>query len=90
MHFTSGLRYNDQQELYRPIYPGIPQYVGEPSAELDDAWENLLGRGLLTDDFSNTKLTVLTAVNIFVTPNEEPLLGGGLFFQPDSRLYMAQ
>jgi len=43
VHFTAGLRYNDRKELYRPIYSDQPQYVGEPTQELDDAWENLIG-----------------------------------------------
>ncbi|KAI4170497.1 MAG: hypothetical protein LQ346_008849 [Caloplaca aetnensis] len=31
-----------------------------------------------------------TAVNVFVTAQEEPGLGGNLYFEPDSRLYMAE
>jgi len=52
VYFTSGLKYNDKQELYRPVYPGIPQYVGEPSPELDTAWENLLGGKFTAQEFS--------------------------------------
>ena len=43
VHFTAGLKYNDNQELYRPTYPNQPEYVGEPSPEMDAAWDDLIG-----------------------------------------------
>lgn len=32
----------------------------------------------------------IIAVNVFVTAQEEPGLGGNLYLEPDSRLYMAE
>ncbi|UKZ77009.1 hypothetical protein TrVFT333_004725 [Trichoderma virens FT-333] len=33
---------------------------------------------------------IIGAVNVFVLPSEEDSLGGGLYFQPDSKLFMGQ
>ena len=33
---------------------------------------------------------VFLAVNVFVTLDEEPSLGGGLYLEPDTQLYMAE
>ncbi|PYH90867.1 hypothetical protein BO71DRAFT_486736 [Aspergillus ellipticus CBS 707.79] len=73
VRFTATLQYNASHQLYRPIDPSRPQYVGKPSPELDAAWKNFLGSS-----------------NIFVTAEEEPTLGGGLYLEPDSNLYMAE
>lgn len=43
VRFTAGLLYNQEKELYRPIYPNSPQYVGVPTPEMDEAWEDLIG-----------------------------------------------
>ncbi|KAL5313614.1 hypothetical protein ACEPPN_018035 [Leptodophora sp. 'Broadleaf-Isolate-01'] len=43
VQFTAGLRYNDKKELYRPISSDPFQYVGEPSKEMDDAWDHIIG-----------------------------------------------
>ena len=43
VRFTAGLAYNDQKQLYRIPHPELPQYVGEPSEEIDAAWKDLIG-----------------------------------------------
>lgn len=35
-------------------------------------------------------ITSKTAANVFVTAEEEPQLGGGLYLDPDTNLYMAE
>ncbi|KAB8072075.1 hypothetical protein BDV29DRAFT_158911 [Aspergillus leporis] len=61
VRFNAGLRYNERHELVRTGNSGQPEYVGDPTPELDAAWDELMG-----------------AVNIFITAEEEPGLGGGL------------
>lgn len=42
--FTNALQYNEtSKEYYREHDPGEEQYVGKPSPEIDEAWEELLG-----------------------------------------------
>jgi hypothetical protein len=40
--FTGSLNFDENGTLFRTIEPGVPQYVGEPNAEIDAAWDNLL------------------------------------------------
>ncbi|PKK41770.1 hypothetical protein CI102_12571 [Trichoderma harzianum] len=71
VRFDATIKFNDSHLAYRP--PTEPAYVGQPSAEIDNNWENLLG-----------------AVNIFVTPSEQKLLGTELWLDPATGLYMAE
>ncbi|KAL4911369.1 hypothetical protein BDW74DRAFT_172832 [Aspergillus multicolor] len=50
--FTSPLRYNtSSKQLYREFDPAQAQYIGEPSLELDAAWNRLLeGQFLVLSD----------------------------------------
>ncbi|RDW93473.1 uncharacterized protein DSM5745_00795 [Aspergillus mulundensis] len=51
--FTSPLRYNaSSKQLYRDFDPTQPQYIGQPSPDVDAAWDSLLGGQflLLSDD----------------------------------------
>jgi hypothetical protein len=41
VQFDAILRYNSSHKLYRPVTD--PPYVGDPSPEIDAAWENLMG-----------------------------------------------
>ncbi|KAL2196652.1 hypothetical protein P885DRAFT_77774 [Corynascus similis CBS 632.67] len=41
VQFDATLRYNESHLLYRPITD--PPYVGDPSPEIDAAWEGLMG-----------------------------------------------
>ncbi|OTA60729.1 hypothetical protein K449DRAFT_423275 [Hypoxylon sp. EC38] len=41
VRFDAALRYNESHLLYRPVTD--PPYVGDPSPEIDAAWENLMG-----------------------------------------------
>ncbi|KAK0755791.1 hypothetical protein N5P37_011665 [Trichoderma harzianum] len=69
VRFDATIKFNDSHLAYRP--PTEPAYVGQPSAEIDNNWENLLG-----------------AVNIFVTPSEQKLLGTELWLDPATALYI--
>jgi len=40
--FTGGIQVNNEGKLYREVDPLEPQYVGEPSPEIDKAWDDLL------------------------------------------------
>ncbi|EPE33090.1 hypothetical protein GLAREA_06102 [Glarea lozoyensis ATCC 20868] len=41
--YTSALRYNDTSgEIYRDFDPAAPQYAGDPSPAIDEAWGKLL------------------------------------------------
>ena len=40
--FTGSLKLHDNGSWYRDTEPGKPQYVGLPSKEIDDAWNELL------------------------------------------------
>ncbi|KAM0145502.1 hypothetical protein ACHAQE_011237 [Botrytis cinerea] len=42
VRFTGGLHFHKNGTLYREIIEGEPQYVGEPSPEIDSAWNQLL------------------------------------------------
>jgi len=41
VRFTAGLKYNENQELYRTS--AQPDYLASPSKEVDAAWEQLIG-----------------------------------------------
>ncbi|KAH8647913.1 hypothetical protein BX600DRAFT_443251 [Xylariales sp. PMI_506] len=43
VRFTGGLKYDDNGTLYRNHPPDQKQYVGQPSSELDSAWEEIIG-----------------------------------------------
>ena len=43
VRFSAGLRYNESQELVRTSSPGRKEFVGDPSQELDSAWEEIMG-----------------------------------------------
>lgn len=55
VRFTAGLRYNEQQELVRPVHPDLPEYVGTPSPEVDAAWKDLMG-GKVPKSFFKTQM----------------------------------
>jgi hypothetical protein len=40
--FTGGIKFYDNGTMYRDNGPG-PAYVGRPTQEIDDAWEQLIG-----------------------------------------------
>lgn len=41
--YTNAFRYNEtNKRYYREFDPAAPQYVGEPSPEIDKAWDDLL------------------------------------------------
>ncbi|EMR81581.1 hypothetical protein BcDW1_9835 [Botrytis cinerea BcDW1] len=42
VRFTGGLHFHKNGTLYRETIEGEPQYVGEPSPEIDSAWNQLL------------------------------------------------
>jgi hypothetical protein len=42
IRFTGGLRYNESKQLYRQIEPGIPNYAGVPTPEIDAAWHEII------------------------------------------------
>ncbi|KAI3342238.1 hypothetical protein F4824DRAFT_195251 [Ustulina deusta] len=46
--FTGGLKFHENGTTYRAIQPGVPQYVGEPSDEMDRRWRSLI-RGQAVD-----------------------------------------
>ncbi|KAI0424463.1 hypothetical protein F5Y09DRAFT_353404 [Xylaria sp. FL1042] len=47
--FTGGLKFDENgTTYYRAVEPGVPQYVGEPSDELDQRWRSLI-RGQAAD-----------------------------------------
>ncbi|KAI0964835.1 hypothetical protein F4678DRAFT_367028 [Xylaria arbuscula] len=46
--FTGGLKFDENGTTYRAVEPGVPQYVGEPSDELDRRWRSLI-RGQAVD-----------------------------------------
>lgn len=41
VRFTGGLYYDERGKPYRQIPEGFPQYVGEPTPEIDQAWAKL-------------------------------------------------
>lgn len=43
VRFTSGLKFNDKQQLYRPIHTDLPQYVGAVGPEIESAWKEIVG-----------------------------------------------
>lgn len=43
IRFSAGLRYNESQELVRTSSSGHKDYVGDPSPEVESAWEELMG-----------------------------------------------
>jgi hypothetical protein len=43
VRFNAGLRYNERHELVRTGNSGQPEYVGDPTPELDAAWDELMG-----------------------------------------------
>ncbi|KAI6088716.1 hypothetical protein F4821DRAFT_257555 [Hypoxylon rubiginosum] len=40
--FTGGIQVDHEGKLYREVNPQEPQYAGEPSPEIDQAWDDLL------------------------------------------------
>lgn len=40
--FTGSLDYDENGTLHRTFQPGEIQYIGEPNAEIDAAWEALV------------------------------------------------
>ncbi|RDW91741.1 hypothetical protein BP5796_02906 [Coleophoma crateriformis] len=40
--FTGGIQIDENGKLYREVDPSKPQYAGEPSPEIDKAWDDLL------------------------------------------------
>lgn len=54
IRFTAGLRYNESRDLVRTVHPGLPEYVGTPTLELDAAWEDLIGGSSTLQDFDQS------------------------------------
>ncbi|KAI1170921.1 hypothetical protein F4777DRAFT_567471 [Nemania sp. FL0916] len=46
--FTGGLKFDENGTTYRAVEPDVPQYVGEPSDQLDRRWRSLI-RGQAVD-----------------------------------------
>jgi hypothetical protein len=42
VRFTGGVSVTENGTLYRLIDPRLSQYVGEPSSEIDEAWDDLV------------------------------------------------
>lgn len=40
--FTGGIQVDGNGRLYREVNPLEPQYAGDPSPEIDKAWDDLL------------------------------------------------
>ncbi|KAI1261337.1 hypothetical protein F5Y18DRAFT_401683 [Xylariaceae sp. FL1019] len=41
--YTGGIQVDQNGKLYREVNPSEPQYAGEPSPEIDKAWDDILG-----------------------------------------------
>jgi hypothetical protein len=59
--FTGGLKYDENDMLYREIAQHQAQFVGRPGPDIDAAWDNLLARKCLrrkspSQNFSISKL----------------------------------
>jgi hypothetical protein len=47
--FWGGPKFHDNGSVYRDFDPSEPRYTGDPTKEMDEAWENLTkGRFLFT------------------------------------------
>jgi hypothetical protein len=44
VRFSGSLRYTDKGHIYVDYPPNEPKYFGEPSPEIDKAWQDLIGR----------------------------------------------
>lgn len=93
VEFLADVKYNTTQQPYR--VPTVPEYVGVPSEHIDKAWKELLGREFYQKagnrgPIAPSRLTVKTAVEIFVTEDELSLLSDrDLFLDPETGLYIA-
>ncbi|KAM4063786.1 hypothetical protein HRG_012516 [Hirsutella rhossiliensis] len=70
--FEATLKYNESHMLYRPVT--YPQYVGDPSPEIDKAWDELVGPVTLLVSPEEKKL----------------FPGADLFLDPETGLHLAQ
>lgn len=43
VRFRSGLKFDENNTLYRTFDPDGPQFVGKPNSAIDYAWKVLLG-----------------------------------------------
>jgi hypothetical protein len=88
--FTGTLKIEDGVGLVREVNSSGPNYVGTPSPEMDAAWEDIVFRkSSKSSIFSEVKLTIITALNLFVT--EQELEGNleGTSPDPETGLYVA-
>lgn len=46
VRFSGSLKYTDEGRLYIDYGTDEPRYFGEPSPEIDQAWQDLIGRKL--------------------------------------------
>ena len=53
VRFTGAAAFHENGSAYRVMQPGAPQYVGTPSAEIDDAWKALITGASTSDSAYN-------------------------------------
>jgi hypothetical protein len=56
VRFKSGLSVNENNTLYRTFDPNGPQYVGNPSPTIDNAWKVLIGGMCVKRTWKKTEL----------------------------------
>ncbi|CAG8951655.1 hypothetical protein HYFRA_00005455 [Hymenoscyphus fraxineus] len=61
--FTGGIQVDHDGKLYREVNPLEPQYAGEPSPEIDKAWDDLLSAVDLSLDISELHGVEKTSVH---------------------------
>jgi hypothetical protein len=88
VHFDATLKFNESHLVYRPITQ--PAYVGTPTEAIDNAWKSLMGGKIPHEFYTRFNYSFPAAVNVFVTPAEQELLGGDLWLDPETGLYMAE
>ncbi|RDW82939.1 hypothetical protein BP5796_04430 [Coleophoma crateriformis] len=71
VQFTGTLRYNQEGHLYIDLGPNGVRYFGEPSPEVDEAWNSLLGGQSSSRVGWKHRLTIGTDVwNVGITKEE--------------------
>ncbi|KAH8805165.1 hypothetical protein F5884DRAFT_859778 [Xylogone sp. PMI_703] len=86
VQFTGGLRYDPNGTLYATSNPEEPVYVGPPSKELDDAWEDLV-HGM--DKVKQPEQPARQNRYLAITPEQAAEVGGNLHFMKDVGYYSA-
>lgn len=57
IRFTSGVYIDDNGTFHLAEHPGLPQYVGPPSSEIDEAWEEIVQRRHCLAPFMPSQMT---------------------------------